>query len=160
MRKYLKGNWVQHQFELGRDVLAEVPKQFIQFMDSRGIKPNTSKFVSTTTTFAEPTHETNLFDTYQQKPPNSFDSLSNPFLTSTALSSAQPQSGMAQTSHIYSFPTCDFSHNFNPGRNQSVYQTSEQISGSLSSPNNISQNTESVTNSMQYSSPAPSAPQF
>jgi hypothetical protein len=159
MRKYLKGNWVQHQFELGRDVLAEVPKQFIQFMDSRGIKPNTSKCVSTTTTFAEPTHETNLLDTNQQKP-NSFDSLSNPFLTSTALSSAQSQSGMAQTSHTYSFPTSDFTYNFNPGRNQSVYQTSEQISGLLPSPYNISQNTESATNSMQYSSPAPSAPQF
>jgi hypothetical protein len=159
MRKYLKGNWVQHQFELGRDVLAEVPKQLIQFMNSCGIKPNTGKCVSTTTTFAEPNHQTNLLDTSQQKP-NSSDSLSNPLLTSTALSLAQPQSGMAQTSHTYSFATSDFSYNFNPERNQSVYQTSEQISGSLPSPYNILQNTESTTNSMQYSSPAPSAPQF
>jgi hypothetical protein len=41
MNKYSFDNWQQIQHELGRDVLAEIPQQFMQFMQSRGFMPST-----------------------------------------------------------------------------------------------------------------------
>jgi hypothetical protein len=56
MRNYMRGHWIQNKFELGRDVLAEIPTQFMQFMNSREFKPSTPEKVSTGA-FPQPTSE-------------------------------------------------------------------------------------------------------
>ncbi|XP_054164374.1 copine-9-like [Oppia nitens] len=40
LNRYVNSNWQQNQFELGRAVLAEIPTQFLQFMNSKGFKPS------------------------------------------------------------------------------------------------------------------------
>ncbi|CAG2109150.1 unnamed protein product, partial [Medioppia subpectinata] len=72
LNRYVSGDWQQNQFELGRAVLAEIPTQFMQFMQSRGYKPGAAGQGAGVGIFPEPTGKESapIYPSIPSQPPS------------------------------------------------------------------------------------------